>query len=82
MPATRTPTDHSRRPRITPAAVDAFNNDEWLVLHRLLGLKPWEPSPLDVMSAEQDGWSSIDAERWAEIRELRRQLEEAAVDAN
>ncbi|TIQ05731.1 hypothetical protein [Mesorhizobium sp.] len=31
---------------ITPAAVEAFKANDYKALHRVLGLKPWEMSPL------------------------------------
>jgi hypothetical protein len=73
MPTIRRPTDRDRRRQITPAAVEAFRAGDQLALHRLLGLKLWEPSPLAADSAGA-GWPSVDDKRWAEIRELRFQL--------
>ena len=42
-----------RRARITPEAVAAFRARDWIQLHRALGLKPWEASPLDVRPGDE-----------------------------
>ncbi len=39
-------TPKARAHRITPAAIDAYVAGDYLGLHRALGLRPWEPSPL------------------------------------
>jgi hypothetical protein len=45
----RTPrTTPYRSVRITPEAVDAFRRDDGRSLHAILGLRPWEMSPVDV----------------------------------
>jgi hypothetical protein len=36
----------SRAHRVTPEAIEAFRARDFLALHRALGLKPWQPSPL------------------------------------
>ena len=38
--------------RLTAAAVEAYRNRDSLALHRALGLKPWEVSPLDADGPE------------------------------
>ena len=42
-------TPKSRPHRITEAAVEAFRAGDELALHRALGLRPWMPSPLEVV---------------------------------
>jgi hypothetical protein len=61
--------------RVTPAAVDAFRAGDYAALHRALGLRPWETSPLEV----DDGpcpWSgnSAGAASWPQAQELRDEL--------
>lgn len=51
------PTKRQRRVRpfqhrITERAIEAFRAGESLVLHRELGLRPWEVSPLDARLPE------------------------------
>lgn len=46
MPSKRKKVDRTPQRRVTPAVVEAFKAGEYLVLHRLLGLRPWERSPL------------------------------------
>ncbi|RUU99681.1 hypothetical protein EOA60_03080 [Mesorhizobium sp. M1A.F.Ca.IN.020.06.1.1] len=46
MPTKRTPRNRDAKRRITPAAVEAFQANDYKALHRALGLKPWEMSPL------------------------------------
>ena len=83
MTTNRTPTGRDRRRQITPDAVMAFALGDWAKLHHLLQLRPWEPSPLE---ADTD-WPPVDAAQatrdgWAQSRQLRRQLEEAAAHAD
>ena len=46
MPSKRRVTK-SREYRITPEALAAFKAGDSIRLHRALGLRPWQPSPLD-----------------------------------
>lgn len=64
-------------PRITPAAVAAFRAAAWIELHRLLGLRPWMPSPLD--AAGKCPWppNSAGARYWPQAVALRDELEAA-----
>jgi hypothetical protein len=74
---TRTP-DPS--PKITARAVELFKADDMLGLHRELGLKVWELSPLWVEVGQECGYSptSGGAICWDKIMDLRQRLEEAA----
>jgi hypothetical protein len=76
----------SRRPkerphRITDAAIEAFRAGNVLALHRALGLRPWQPSPLPLSVSrlgvdddEPGPWSEAE---WRLAMELRRELEAA-----
>lgn len=46
-------TAKARRHRITVEAVTAFQAGDRIALHRALGLKPWHPSPLDVVEGNE-----------------------------
>ncbi|MGE0775204.1 MAG: hypothetical protein AB7G25_07655 [Sphingomonadaceae bacterium] len=75
MPIKRRASKH-RDHRITPAAVEAYHSRDWLGLHRALGLKPWQCSPLDADDGpcpHNGAW----AEDWEMIQGLRRELEAA-----
>ena len=76
MPVKRR-TPKGRDHRITPAAVEAYRAKDWLALHRPLGLKPWEASPLN---GDFAALSKSDLTPWAaslpQAAALRRQLEE------
>lgn len=78
MPTKRARLPRHQRVRVTPEAVEAYRAGEWMRLHNLLGLNPWEASPLDV----DDGpcpWPprSSGAETWPQALELRNELEKA-----
>jgi len=62
--------------RITPEAVAAFRRGEWMELHRLLGLRPWQVSPLDAYDPEPPAHShgTAWADFWPLARELRAEL--------
>jgi hypothetical protein len=67
-----------RRPKarehaITPEALDAFARKDWLGLHRALGLRPWETSPLEAVGAAPDAPSMI-ASSWEKAATLRQEL--------
>jgi hypothetical protein len=44
----------AKRLRITPDALEAYRQGDWPLLHRHLGLKPWEASPLDVRPTDAE----------------------------
>jgi hypothetical protein len=71
--------------RITPEAVAAYRAGDYHALHRALGLKPWEASPLPssvTLLGVEDGpapsGNTAWAASWAKAQELRRELERAA----
>jgi hypothetical protein len=37
---------------VTPEAVDAFAKEDWSALHPALELRPWQQSPLHVLTPE------------------------------
>lgn len=54
------------RAQIGPDALDAFKAGRWMDLHRALGLRPWEASPLDATAPEPPSWAACDASTaWA-----------------
>ena len=78
MATKRTPLLRSARHRITPEAVAAFDVGDWMALHRALGLRPWQASPLDASTPEppagcgpNDAWR----ESWPLARVLRADLQ-------
>ena len=68
-----------RRARINAEALAAYQAGDRLELHRALGLRPWETSPLDADDGPSP-WPSrtAGAESWPQAQELRRALEAAA----
>lgn len=68
-------TSKARAFKITPEAIDAFAAGDHLRLHRALGLRPWEPSPLDEGQLHPSG--SAYAGAWEAIRALRSDIREA-----
>jgi hypothetical protein len=69
---------------ITDDAVAAFESGEWMELHRALGLRPWEASPLDAYRATPPEWMTSD-ERiadWAQAWAWRQELERRCASAN
>ena len=60
---------------ITPEAVEAFRAGNWIALHRALGLKPWEASPLHAERHAERPSSSVYAESLPQALELKAQLE-------
>ena len=65
----------ARQHRVTPEALVAFQAGDRMGLHRALGLKPWQASPLDV----SDGpcpWpqNTAGAASWPLARWLRAEL--------
>lgn len=74
-----------RHHRITQDAIDAFLAGDYCALHRALGLKPWEASPLPlevtplgVDQSPSDGPEHLlFHESWPKAQELQRELLEA-----
>ncbi len=66
----------ARQHRITEAAVAAFSAGDVIGLHRALGLRPWVPSPLEVVEGEAPPWppGSGGAMAWPLAVELQREL--------
>jgi hypothetical protein len=78
MPAKRTKAK-DRRLRITPEVVAAYRAGDEVLLDGLLGLKPWEASPIGINSADQPSpWppGAGGASSWPQAIELWKQLEE------
>lgn len=67
----------SRTHRITREALDAFRAGDKLTLHRALGLRPWQPSPLEADKPEPpcDMPGGPWAEAWPLAFDLRGKLE-------
>jgi hypothetical protein len=70
-----------REHRITPEAVAAFAAGDYMRLHRALGLRPWEasPLPLEVTALGVDQGDppkdrSMWAQSWPQAQELQREL--------
>ena len=67
-----------RTARITAEAIAAFRAGRWTDLHRALGLRPWETSPLDATDGPSPHLpGSAGANSWGPAIELRRALERA-----
>ena len=65
-----------REHRITRAALEAFTAQDMLGLHRALGLRPWQPSPLDADTPEPPAWAgTLWADGWGLAHDLRGKLE-------
>ena len=69
---------HARNGTEAPSEefLDAFHR-----LHRALGLRPWESSPLDVDDAEPPAWmfsNKTACDDWRQAYGLRLELEKAA----
>lgn len=86
MPTKRTPRNRDAKRRITPAAVEAFKAGDFMALHRALGLRPWEmsPLPLDVTPLGCDPerppnhpTATLFAQSFGQAVELQRALLEA-----
>ncbi len=80
MPAKRTKAKQ-RQARITPEAVAAYRERDWLTLHRLLGLKPWEASPIDATGDSPWPTGSAGERTWDKAVRLRAELEAALAEA-
>jgi hypothetical protein len=68
---------HAQRQRITSDAVDAFLAREFITLHRALGLRPWEASPIDAGEPCVYPAGSAYAESFDRAVELRNELQRA-----
>ena len=55
---------------ITPEAIEAFKEGNWLRLHRALGLNPWQCSPLDATDDYLPGTNTA----WATSVDLAKRL--------
>ena len=80
MPTTRRRTSRTGgRFRVTAAAVEAYRAGDRAELDRLLGIKPWQPSPLETDEPEPPEWADSTewAKSWPEIYQLRLELEKA-----
>jgi hypothetical protein len=71
-----------RRPRISDEDVALYklarqgDREARILLHRRLGVRPWQISPLDV---PDPSWERNYGDGWDRALELRRQLEAAAL---
>jgi hypothetical protein len=76
----RTKIRREPRQRVTPEAVEAFAAGDWSALHRALGLRPWQESPLHALTPEPPDWmtSEFYREDWKHAYVLRVALEAAA----
>jgi hypothetical protein len=63
-----------RAHRITADAAAAFRACDRMALHRALGLKPWQPSPLDVDPHPPRPDGTAWAASWSQAVELRQEL--------
>lgn len=68
-------TPKARDHRVTPAAVEAYRAGDWMGLHRALGLRPWQASPLDVPMGNPYPDGSPWAASWPLAAALRAELE-------
>ena len=79
MPTKRTPIKRTQKHPITPEAAKYFAIGDWGALHRALGLKPWQTSPLDVLTPEPPDWMTNERSRedWRAAYGLRSALQSA-----
>ncbi|TPM11522.1 hypothetical protein FJ960_01910 [Mesorhizobium sp. B2-3-11] len=76
MPAKRTPLRRDVKRRITPAAIAAFKAGDEMALHELLGLRPWEISPIGCDEGDSPyPPGSAGHSTWPQAQELRQELE-------
>ncbi len=66
-----------QRRAVNEEAVRAYRDGDAPALHRALGLKPWETSPIDAVGPCQYPAGTGGAESWGQAVELRKQLEKA-----
>ena len=74
MPTKRRLLNRKQRQRISPETVEAYRNGDDAELRRLLGLKPWEESPLE---AHPDDAPSARSLWWPQALALREELVQA-----
>lgn len=78
MPTKRQPLRRARH-GITPQAIEAYRERDYMRLHRALGLKPWECSPLpgDPLGVDQFERPHyvMDSHGWETAQRLQRELE-------
>lgn len=77
MPAKRR-VSKLRDQRITPEAVAAYIAGDEVALHRLLGLKPWEPSPIGAVGESPWPRGSGGETSWPKACKLREELDRLA----
>lgn len=68
------------RSGVSAEAVAAFRSGDSHALARVLGLRPWEPNPLDVDGLLPPAWASAGtawSQAWPAAYEIRQQLEAA-----
>ena len=64
-----------RAHRVTAEAQAAYHADDRLGLHLALGLKPWQPSPLEADTPEPPAWSAGPwHDAWTQVADLRGEL--------
>lgn len=63
---------------ITAAAVEAWNAGDRMALHRALGLRPWQVSPLDATGDCPHPDDTAGARSWPKAAALREELTRAA----
>jgi hypothetical protein len=69
--------DKARRHRISAEAIAAYRAKDCNALHRALGLRPWQASPLRVDQGPGPGGPTAYAASWLLAAELQRELEAA-----
>lgn len=76
--------DKSRAFKITEAAIDAYREHDFPALHRALGLRPWEMSPLpdhplgcNPANPPSETDRTLFAKSFPQALELQRELEAA-----
>jgi hypothetical protein len=79
MATKRTPLRRDIKRRATPAAIAAFKAGDRMGLFWALGLKPWQPNPLEVDGPSPPVWGSGTAwaADWPMMWEIRQELEAA-----
>ena len=83
MATLRTPLKRRVHRRITPEAIEALRTGDFLRLHRSLGLRPWEASPLDVSTAEPPAWmlnNKHACDDWRQAYALRLEIEKLSIE--
>ncbi|WP_214471076.1 hypothetical protein [Mesorhizobium sp. dw_380] len=71
--------------KITPEAVAAFEAGDRQTLHHALGLRPWEPNPLEIDGPTSPAWASDGtawSQAWPDMWTIRQELEAACRCSN